>query len=63
MLEAIVESSGKPYFSFKDLDENKPAGAIKVRVETIHHFLERYQSALSEGHIARRADACRALVL
>ena len=42
MIEAIIERSGTPYFSFKDIDENRPAGSIKIRVETIHYFLKRY---------------------
>lgn len=33
-----------PYFSFKDIDENKPAGAIKIRIKTIDYFLKGYQS-------------------
>jgi predicted nucleotide-binding protein (sugar kinase/HSP70/actin superfamily) len=43
VIEEIVESSGTPYFNFKDLDENKPSGSIKIRVETIHYFLKRYR--------------------
>ncbi len=42
VIESIIESSGTPYFSFKDIDENKPAGSIKIRLETIHYFLKRY---------------------
>jgi predicted CoA-substrate-specific enzyme activase len=42
VIEEIVENSGTPYFSFKDIDENKPTGSIKLRVETIHYFLQRY---------------------
>jgi hypothetical protein len=41
-IESIIERSGTPYFSFKDIDENKPSGSIKIRVETIHYFLKRY---------------------
>lgn len=41
-IESIIERSGTPYFSFKDIDENRPAGAIRIRVETIHYFLKRY---------------------
>ena len=41
-IEGIIERSGTPYFSFKDIDENKPTGSIKIRVETIHYFLKRY---------------------
>ena len=42
----IIENSGTPYFSFKDLDENKPTGSIKIRVETIDYFLKRYREDL-----------------
>jgi predicted CoA-substrate-specific enzyme activase len=42
VIESIIEKSGTPYFSFKDIDENKPTGSIKIRVETIHYFLKRY---------------------
>ncbi|HMS65533.1 MAG TPA: BadF/BadG/BcrA/BcrD ATPase family protein, partial [Ignavibacteria bacterium] len=43
VVQEIVESSGTPYFSFKDIDENKPTGSIKIRVETIGYFLKRYR--------------------
>ena len=43
VIEGIIENSGTPYFCFKDLDENKPTGSIKIRVETIDYFLRRYR--------------------
>jgi predicted CoA-substrate-specific enzyme activase len=43
VVEGIIEQSGTPYFSFKDLDENKPTGSIKIRIETIDYFLRRYR--------------------
>jgi predicted nucleotide-binding protein (sugar kinase/HSP70/actin superfamily) len=43
VIQEIVEDSGTPYFSFKDIDENKPSGSIKIRVETIGYFLKRYR--------------------
>jgi predicted CoA-substrate-specific enzyme activase len=43
VIEGIIERSGTPYFSFKDLDENKPSGSIRIRVETIDYFLRRYR--------------------
>jgi predicted CoA-substrate-specific enzyme activase len=43
VVEETVTKSGTPYFSFKDIDENKPAGSIKIRVETIGYFLKRYR--------------------
>jgi predicted nucleotide-binding protein (sugar kinase/HSP70/actin superfamily) len=46
VVEQIIEKSGTPYFSFKDVDENKPTGSIRIRVETIHYFLQRYAESL-----------------
>ena len=46
VVEGIVEQSGTPYFAFKDLDENKPSGSIKIRVETIDYFLKRFAMGL-----------------
>jgi predicted CoA-substrate-specific enzyme activase len=50
VIEGIIEQSGTPYFSFKDLDENKPSGSIRIRVETIDYFLRRYR----EDIVSRR---------
>ncbi len=50
-VEETVTKSGTPYFSFKDIDENKPTGSIKIRVETIGYFLKRYR----EDILRRRA--------
>src|SRR2546428_13363793 len=46
VVEEIVENAGTPYFCFKDIDENKPTGSIKIRVETITYFLKRYREDL-----------------
>ena len=43
VVEGIIEQSGTPYFCFKDLDENKPSGSVRIRVETIDYFLRRYR--------------------
>src|SRR6266545_2622336 len=43
VVEEVVQNSGTPYFCFKDIDENKPSGSIKIRVETIGYFLTRYR--------------------
>lgn len=48
VIEGIIENSGTPYFSFKDLDENKPTGSIRIRVETIDYFLRRYREDIIE---------------
>jgi hypothetical protein len=54
-----------PYFCFKDIDENKPSGSIKVRIETIDYFLQRYRETLVEnkgkrGEIDKRVAAIEA---
>jgi predicted nucleotide-binding protein (sugar kinase/HSP70/actin superfamily) len=46
--EKIIETSGTPYFAFKDIDENKPTGSIKLRVETIDYFLKLYRKQLKK---------------
>jgi predicted nucleotide-binding protein (sugar kinase/HSP70/actin superfamily) len=46
VIEGIIEHSGTPYFCFKDLDENKPTGSIRIRVETIDYFLRRYREQI-----------------
>jgi activator of 2-hydroxyglutaryl-CoA dehydratase/predicted nucleotide-binding protein (sugar kinase/HSP70/actin superfamily) len=53
-IESIVERSGTPYFCFKDIDENKPAGALKIRIETIVYFLRRYRERMAAGNARRR---------
>jgi predicted CoA-substrate-specific enzyme activase len=55
VISGIIERSGTPYFCFKDVDENKPAGSIKIRVETIDYFLRRYR----EDVIVKRSAAER----
>jgi predicted nucleotide-binding protein (sugar kinase/HSP70/actin superfamily) len=55
-VEEIVQDAGTPYFCFKDIDENKPTGSIKIRVETIGYFLQRYREDM-----VRRREKERAL--
>ena len=64
-IENIIESSGTPYFTFHDIDENKPTGSIKIRVETIDYFLKRYQEYLqrkkhSEEELEQMVSAYKA---
>jgi predicted nucleotide-binding protein (sugar kinase/HSP70/actin superfamily) len=56
-IEAIIESSGTPYFGFKDLDENRPTGSIKLRLETIDYSLKRYREQMvRRKRLASRID-------
>ncbi|MGC9158440.1 MAG: BadF/BadG/BcrA/BcrD ATPase family protein [Terracidiphilus sp.] len=54
VVQGIIECSGKPHFCFGDLDENKPVGALRIRIETMHHFLRQYESALGAAQGAIR---------
>jgi len=55
-VQHIVERSGTLFFSFQDLDSTKPAGSVKIRVETIAYYLEKYYA----GIIARKKAAAPA---
>jgi predicted nucleotide-binding protein (sugar kinase/HSP70/actin superfamily) len=54
VVEGIIEQSGTPYFCFKDLDENKPTGSIRIRVETIDYFLRRYREQVIQRRKAEK---------
>jgi predicted nucleotide-binding protein (sugar kinase/HSP70/actin superfamily) len=54
VIEGIIEKSGTPYFSFKDLDENKPSGSIRIRVETIDYFLKRYREDIIKRRVTEQ---------
>ncbi|MCH7814718.1 MAG: CoA activase, partial [Planctomycetes bacterium] len=54
VIEEIIENSGTPYFCFKDVDENKPTGSIKLRIETIAYFLKRYSERMVKENQKRR---------
>ena len=55
VVEETVTKSGTPYFSFKDIDENKPSGSIRIRVETIAYFLKRYREDMI-AHKAKQSE-------
>ena len=57
-VQQIVERSGTLFFSFQDLDSTKPAGSVKIRVETIAHYLERYAGNIIEKKKAVAAPDC-----
>jgi activator of 2-hydroxyglutaryl-CoA dehydratase/predicted nucleotide-binding protein (sugar kinase/HSP70/actin superfamily) len=46
VVEGALEASGTPYCTFHDLDENRPVGSIKLRIETIAYFLRRYHEEI-----------------
>jgi len=57
-VQKIVEGSGTLFFSFQDLDATKPAGSVKIRVETIAYYLERYSAGIIERKKAAAPPDC-----
>ncbi len=46
VIERIARCSGTPYFTFHDMDQNKPTGSLRIRLETIDYYLRQYQQKL-----------------
>jgi predicted nucleotide-binding protein (sugar kinase/HSP70/actin superfamily) len=57
-VQKIVEASGTLFFKFGDLDATKPAGGIKIRVQTIVHYVEKYSRELIERKRAWLPEKC-----
>ena len=57
-VQQIVERSGTLFFSFQDLDSTKPAGSVKIRVETIAHYLQKYAAQIMEKKWAASPPGC-----
>lgn len=51
--QKIVEASGTLYFRFGDLDATKPAGGVKIRVQTIVHYVEKHARELIAKKLSR----------
>jgi predicted nucleotide-binding protein (sugar kinase/HSP70/actin superfamily) len=57
-VQQIIERSGTLFFSFQDLDSTKPAGSVKIRVETITHYLEKYAADIINRKKAAMPPGC-----
>jgi predicted nucleotide-binding protein (sugar kinase/HSP70/actin superfamily) len=57
-VQQIVERSGTLFFSFQELDSTKPAGSVKIRVETIAYYLERNSKRIIERKKAAMRSPC-----
>ncbi|GAB6066310.1 hypothetical protein JCM9492_14030 [Aquifex pyrophilus] len=57
-VQKIVEASGTLYFKFGDLDETKPSGSVKIRVETIDYYVKKYSKEIIERKL-RMLDPSR----
>jgi len=57
-VQQIIERSGTLFFSFQELDSTKPAGSVKIRVETIAYYLQRHSQRIIEQKKVAAAPAC-----
>jgi predicted nucleotide-binding protein (sugar kinase/HSP70/actin superfamily) len=56
--QKIVEATGTLFFKFGDLDSTKPGGSIKIRVETIVHYMAKYSPGMIERKLAYLSPNC-----
>jgi predicted nucleotide-binding protein (sugar kinase/HSP70/actin superfamily) len=56
--QKIVEATGTLYFKFGDLDSTKPSGGIKIRVETIAHYLGKYAQEIIQRKLSYLSPNC-----
>lgn len=61
-VQRIVEGSGPLFFAFQELDATRPAGSLRIRVETIVHYLEMQSSAIIERKMAHMPSGCPLLI-
>jgi predicted nucleotide-binding protein (sugar kinase/HSP70/actin superfamily) len=57
-VQKIVEASGTLLFKFGDLDATRPAGSIRIRVETIVHYLQKHSSAIIGRKLSYLPEPC-----
>jgi predicted CoA-substrate-specific enzyme activase len=48
LIDSIIKAGGGPYMALHDIDANKPAGSLKIRVETYQYTLARYEDELRD---------------
>jgi predicted nucleotide-binding protein (sugar kinase/HSP70/actin superfamily) len=56
--QKIIEASGTLFFKFGDLDATKPAGGIKIRIETITHYASKYSRDIIQKKLAALPPNC-----
>jgi hypothetical protein len=54
LIDNIIETSKTPYAALHDIDANKPAGSIKIRVKTYAHALKLHEERLEDA--SKRKD-------
>ncbi len=56
--QKIVEATGTLFFKFGDLDSTKPAGSVRIRIETIVHYLAKYSDKIIQKKLALLPPDC-----
>ena len=56
--QKIVEATGTLFFKFGDLDSTKPSGSIKIRVETIVHYMAKYSQEIIQRKLGLLSPGC-----
>jgi predicted nucleotide-binding protein (sugar kinase/HSP70/actin superfamily) len=56
--QKIVEATGTLFFKFGDLDSTKPSGSIKIRVETIVHYMAKYSQEIIQRKLGWLSPDC-----
>jgi predicted nucleotide-binding protein (sugar kinase/HSP70/actin superfamily) len=56
--QKIVEATNTLFFKFGDLDSTKPSGSIKIRVETIVHYMAKYSQEIIQRKLGWLASPC-----
>jgi len=56
--QKIIEATGTLFFKFGDLDATKPVGSIKIRIETIVHYVGKYADEIMRRKLALLPPDC-----
>jgi predicted nucleotide-binding protein (sugar kinase/HSP70/actin superfamily) len=56
--QKIVEATGTLFFKFGDLDSTKPSGSVRIRIETIVHYLAKYSDNIIAKKLALLPPDC-----
>jgi predicted nucleotide-binding protein (sugar kinase/HSP70/actin superfamily) len=56
--QKIAEATGTLFFKFGDLDSTKPSGSIKIRVETIVHYMAKYSQEIIQRKLGLLSPEC-----
>jgi predicted nucleotide-binding protein (sugar kinase/HSP70/actin superfamily) len=57
-VQRIVEASGTLYFKFGDLDATKPAGGVRIRIQTVVHYVKSASDSIIEKKLSWLPGNC-----